>query len=255
MDAPIDQLVSALEARHLADLTRSEVGRALRALSSCYVERRGRLASGGPLETAGKRAAFALYYGPLHFVIASAIVRDSHLAAREIGRIHDLGCGTGVGGAAWALECASSPFVTGTDRSAWAVEEANWLYRQMSVRGRAARIDLSRALRPFRRPFGTEDALLFAYSVNELPSGARSEALAAVESALKNGCRLLVIEPIATRLGNAGWWEEWRTVLAHHDVEEREWRFPAALLPESTRSLGRGAGLRLRELTARTLIR
>jgi hypothetical protein len=49
-----------LEARHLADLEFREVSKALRALSSTYVERRDRLAAGAALGTAGKRAAFAL---------------------------------------------------------------------------------------------------------------------------------------------------------------------------------------------------
>ena len=252
--SPLHQLVSALEARHLANLTRSEAARALRALSSCYVERRGRLASGAPLETAGKRAAFALYYGPLHFAIASAIVRESPLAARAVRTIHDLGCGTGVAGAAWALQSASSPSLAGTDRSAWAVSEANWLYRQLGVRGHATRGEIARGLRPRRGPFGPDDALLFAYSLNELQADARAAALAAVVTAMAGGASLLVIEPIGKRLGNAEWWEEWRDALAAADVLEQEWRFPSALLPEPTRSLARAAGLDPRELTARTLV-
>ncbi|MBA3888795.1 MAG: hypothetical protein H0X67_24180, partial [Acidobacteria bacterium] len=57
--------LEALEGRHLSDLTPAEVARALRALSSCYVERRSKLARGGALDSAGKRAAFALFYAPL----------------------------------------------------------------------------------------------------------------------------------------------------------------------------------------------
>src|SRR4051794_34952504 len=70
LDAMTDRVstwLDALDQRHLADLTSSEVARALRALSSCYVERRARLATGGALDSAGKRAAFALFYAPLHF--------------------------------------------------------------------------------------------------------------------------------------------------------------------------------------------
>jgi hypothetical protein len=52
-------------------LTRPELGRALRALSSCYIERRGKLGDGHALEGRGKRAAFALYYAPLHFLIVA----------------------------------------------------------------------------------------------------------------------------------------------------------------------------------------
>ncbi|HEX2341333.1 MAG TPA: hypothetical protein VHI98_12715, partial [Vicinamibacterales bacterium] len=65
---PIDQWMRALEARHLIDLQFAEVARALRALSSAYVQRRAALATGAALDGAGKRAAFALFYGPLHFL-------------------------------------------------------------------------------------------------------------------------------------------------------------------------------------------
>ena len=72
--SPFDAWLAALDERHLADFRPAEVGRALRALSSCYVERRSRLAEGGALETAGKRAAFALFYAPLHFLTADRVV-------------------------------------------------------------------------------------------------------------------------------------------------------------------------------------
>src|SRR5262245_47178738 len=94
--------LQALEARHLADFRLVEVTRALRALSSAYVERRQAIARGGALDSAGKRAAFALFYGPLHFLAVRHIVRS--LDARPRGDILDLGCGTGTAGAAWALE-------------------------------------------------------------------------------------------------------------------------------------------------------
>src|SRR5215212_5402868 len=109
-DPRIDAWLAALEERHLADLTLSEVARALRALSSCYVERRARLAGGGALEGSGKRAAFALFYGPLHFFVTRRIVRAIFPGGRPRSRIFDLGCGTGTAGAAWALE-ADGPAV------------------------------------------------------------------------------------------------------------------------------------------------
>src|SRR4029450_9957798 len=97
-----DAWLAALAERHLADFRPAEVGRALRALSSCYVERRSRLAEGGALETAGKRAAFALFYAPLHFLTTARIVAELP-AAKAVRDIVDLGCGTGAAGAAWAL--------------------------------------------------------------------------------------------------------------------------------------------------------
>jgi hypothetical protein len=91
-----------LEERHLADLRFSEVTRALRALSSTYVERReSALADRKALDGAGKRAAFALYYGPLHLLLIQHIVRELGITVPP-GLVVDLGCGTGVAGAAIA---------------------------------------------------------------------------------------------------------------------------------------------------------
>src|SRR5882672_8691975 len=106
MTAPIDAWLSALEARHLADLTFPEVSRSLRALSATYVERRDRLREGAALAGAGKRAAFALFYGPLHYLLVREIVRaipEATGGAVLSGppTLIDLGCGTGAAGAAW----------------------------------------------------------------------------------------------------------------------------------------------------------
>ena len=76
--AKLNAWLVAAEHRYLADLRVQEVTRALRALSSAYVERRER-GSGqrvrGALDTAGKRAAFALYYAPLHFMAVTEAAR------------------------------------------------------------------------------------------------------------------------------------------------------------------------------------
>src|SRR5947207_15442230 len=66
--ADVEQWLAALEERHLANLTRPELTRALRALSSCYVERRDRLAQGAALEGGVNLPAFALFYAPIYFL-------------------------------------------------------------------------------------------------------------------------------------------------------------------------------------------
>ena len=71
---PTERWLTALEARHFSDLTFQEVSRSLRALSATYVERRGRIREGAALSGAGKRAAFALFYGPLHYLLVREIV-------------------------------------------------------------------------------------------------------------------------------------------------------------------------------------
>jgi magnesium-protoporphyrin O-methyltransferase len=119
---PFAAWLDALEKRHLRDLTFAEVRRALQALSSLYVERRGRLASGAALESAGKRAAFALYYGPLHFLLVRAIVRALGAAVARPARVVDLGCGTGAFGVA-LLEMGASR-VTGVDLSPASIDLA-----------------------------------------------------------------------------------------------------------------------------------
>jgi hypothetical protein len=67
--------LASLETKHLRELTFREVSRSLRALSATYVERRHRLVEGAALSGRGKRAAFALFYGPLHHLLVAHIVR------------------------------------------------------------------------------------------------------------------------------------------------------------------------------------
>jgi hypothetical protein len=117
-----ERWVKALEARHLSSLTFQEVRKGLQALSSLYVERRSRIAGGGAMDGAGKRAAFALFYGPLHFLLVEEIVRRLGVAcpgrtSPHPVKILDIGCGTAAAGSAWALQCGHRPAVTGVEQS------------------------------------------------------------------------------------------------------------------------------------------
>ena len=111
--------VRALEERHLADLTFSEVSRALRALSSAYVERRARLSGGAALSGAGKRAAFALFYGPLHYLLVQHIATALGAARLRTSSLVDLGCGTGAAGAACAGSASGSARTISRIRRKW----------------------------------------------------------------------------------------------------------------------------------------
>jgi SAM-dependent methyltransferase len=244
-DKRFDAWVAALEERHLSDLTASQVARALRALSSCYVERRRDLAAGAALGTRGKRAAFALFYAPIHFLVVRHVVRGLGLASGPVRDIHDLGCGTGPAGAAWALEVERAR-VLGTDRHPWAVAEAAWTYRQLGIEARAARQDISRL--PLAPSAAT--GIVSAYTINELPGPARDELLARLLRAHRAGARILIVEPIARRL--TPWWGAWEAAFTTAGGGADEWRFPAEL-PSRQRVLARAAGLTVRELTARTL--
>jgi SAM-dependent methyltransferase len=238
--AAFDAWLAALDERHLANLTQSEVTRALRALSSCYVERREKLASGGPLDSAGKRAAFALFYAPLHFLVTREIVRALG-AATGVQRIVDLGCGTGSAGAAYALEAGAA--VEGIDRNAWAVAEANWTYKVLRLRGRATTGMIQRT----RLLGASGEGILAAYAVNELPDADRQALLPRVIGARDKGSRVLIVEPIARRMNR--WWDDWRDALT---AREDEWRFRVPLPPRQ-KLLAKGAGLDAQGLTARTL--
>lgn len=235
--------LAALEARHLADLTVSETARALRALSSCYVERRAKV--GTALDTKGKRAAFALFYAPLHFVVVREVVRAIPGATASITHIHDLGCGTGSAGVAWAVECGR-PRMDGVDRHPWAVAEANWTYRELGLAGRAAQGDVDRVRLAGERG----DGILAAYTVNELPEPTRDALLPRLLAAHARGARVLIVEPIARRM--APWWDAWEKAFAAAGGSAAEWRFKTPLPPRQ-RELGKAAGLDPRELTARSL--
>jgi hypothetical protein len=244
-DSRLTGWLAALDERHLADLTPREVARALRALSSCYVERRGKLAAGGALDSSGKRAAFALFYGPLHFLVVREIVRALPGALSPIDTLIDLGCGTGAAGAAWASE-APTRGITGVDRNGWAVSEATATYRAFGLSGRATQGDLLR----IRLESEPRDAILAAYTINELQDSTRRELLPRLIAAHERGARVLVIEPIARRLG--AWWPEWADACQRAEGRADEWRFATAL-PTRQRHLAKAAGLDPRVLTARSL--
>jgi hypothetical protein len=227
----------------LANLRMPEVTRALRAVSSAYVQRRGR-AIGATLDGAGKRAAFALFYAPLHFLITDFVVRDlgAHMPAPRT--ILDIGCGTGAAGAAWSVESDGVP-VTGTDRHPWAIEEARWTYRHFGLNGRTRLADVTRL--PPLRP-GT--AVVAAFVLNELPERQRERFEQQLIEAAGRGVRILVIEPIARSI--TPWWERSAARFIHAGGRADEWRFPIDLPPQ-LRQLDKAAGLDHRELTARSL--
>jgi SAM-dependent methyltransferase len=226
-------------------LTFSELRRAVQALSTWYVERRGEMRPGTALSSAGKRAAFAMFYGPLHFLTVRRIVRELGAHDPPPSRIFDLGCGTGAAGAAWALEAGAGPRLSGVDRHPWAAAEARWSWEQLELRGTARRGDLARVELP-----GREAAIVAAYTVNELSDDQRQILLRRVLDASRRGARVLIVEPIALRA--LPWWKEWSTALGEQSGRADTWRFPSAL-PGLLGRLDRAAGLDHRELTARSL--
>ncbi len=242
--AEVEAWYAALEARHLDTLTFTEVRRALQALFSLYVERRDRLGRGAALDGSGKRAAFALFYGPLHFLVVREIVRALHVDPRP-RRIVDLGCGTGVAGAAWAIEAGGRPAVSGVDGSGWAIGEAEWNLRTLGVTATLRRGNLVEA------PLGAAgEGIVAAYAVNELDDGARAELLRRLLAAHTKGSRVLLVEPIARR--PVPFWPVWADAFRAAGGRDDTWRFPA-VFPERMKLLDKAAGLDHREMTARSL--
>jgi hypothetical protein len=237
--------ISALESRHFRDLTFPEISRALRALSSAYVERRHKLSEGAALSGAGKRAAFALFYGPLHFLLVHHIVNALPNATGSCETLIDLGCGTGASGAAWASACAKPPRVLGIDRHPWAIAEAARTYDDFTFESRVRQDDVTSA----RLPKGPA-SLLAAFTINELSDESRGTMLARLLDRAAHGDRVLVVEPLAGFV--APWWNRWREAFASAGGRADEWRVRAEL-PEIVAKLDRAAGLNHREITGRSL--
>ena len=236
--------LAALEARHLADLTFPEVARALRALSATYVERRRKIAEGAALSGAGKRAAFALFYGPLHYILIRHIAETLPGAAGHADVVVDLGCGTGAAGAAWASSSATR-CVFGVDRNAWAAAEASRTYREFGLDGRVRQDDVASVRLPKAR-----SAIVAAFTMNELAHGPRDDVMARLVDRVQHGDRVLIVEPLAGFV--APWWNRWGDAFTAIGGRADEWRVTTEL-PPIVAKLDRAAGLNHREITGRSL--
>ena len=239
-----ERWLQALEARHFSDLTFQEVARSLRALSSTYVERRDGIREGAALSGAGKRAAFALFYGPLHYLLVREIVQTLNLLSGSPTLI-DLGCGTGAAGAAWAEACRTTPQVVGIDIHPWVLTEAAWTWREFGLRAKTVRADVATAKLP-----APPAMILAAFTVNELSEQGRASLLPRLLERAAQGDRVLIVEPLARSV--ARWWGRWQQEFTAAGGRGDEWRFRVDL-PPLVAKLDRAAGLNHRELTGRSL--
>ncbi len=245
--ARASRYLDALLERHLKDLKFSELTRALRALSAGYVEKREEGGLARALDGRGKRAAFGLYYGATHFLVTVALIRELDLGFAGAGRptVLDLGCGTGVGGAAWALLSADPTLVIGADRSSFALHEARWTYQTLRVKGETSR-SITQTLNSIRRPEG----IVIGWTLNELDEAKRDLIAEGILPWVVKGSRLLVIEPVSKRV--APWWDEWTKRFPAHrcSVFEKKLRLD---LPPKIALLARSAGLGTEAAAVRVL--
>ena len=246
------EFLEALERRHLANLTRPEFTKAVRALSIRYVERRGQLPTRSPLDSAGKRAAFGLFYAPLHMLTVEAAVAAVAADARPTHLI-DLGCGTGVCSAAWAMSLPSPrPSIDGYDLHPWALDEARWNWRTLGLQGRAVRLDAVAAMErtATSRASLAGHAIIAGWAVNELEAPARERLRLAVTTAISKGASFLMLEPLAR--GVAPWWDDWTRALTPFGVISGDYKFDVDLPPRLA-EFSDGAGFNARTLSARVM--
>lgn len=227
-----------LEKRHLSRLRLAEVARALRALSSAYVERRQTaIPARRVLDSDGKRAAFALYYGPLHFLATRHVLEERYQApAPGPGPrlVIDLGCGTGAVGLAAAAAIGATR-IHGVDVHPWAVAEARASYARCGFEATTARRPVTTVRLPDAPAF-----IVAGYVANELPGPDRAVLLESLLRAIRQGSSVLVLEPLSGRA--APWWPEWETAFAAHAAHADAWTLTLEP-PSLTRQLGVAAGL------------
>ena len=239
----VDGWLSQAVARQ-APLEFRDLRKGVQALSARYVEKRGAAeALSGALDSPARRGAFATYYAALHLLqgyLCALHVDDSW---RGVQRLVDLGAGTGAAGFGAALAMPEAPAIEAWDRSGWALAEARAAARDLGLRLRTRRQDLSRGL-PRLRP---SDGILAGWFLNELPEAARADAVDKLSEAVAAGARLLIIEPLAGAA--APWWRDVHDTLGGNAIEVRE----RLQLPRWISDMDKAAGLDHGELRARAM--
>jgi SAM-dependent methyltransferase len=250
----VDAWLADVVARHTRELRSAEFLKAVRALSVRYVERRADLPIRAAADTAGKRAAFAGFFAPLHFVIAQRVLQRLDAGGVDVHDILDLGCGTGVTSAAWALALRQHVVIRGVDRQAWAIDEARWNWQRLGLEGRGRGADLvaaaeQLAARPNRHAVD-RTGIVLGWSANELEAAARQRLRDALVALARAGSAILVLEPLARRA--TPWWAGWVDAFAVCGGRAAEWKLPMDL-PEPLARVDAAAGFRRDDLSARSL--
>lgn len=238
--------MGSVETRHLQRLTFSELRRALKSLSDHYIAGRPNRA----LDSRGKRAAFAAFYGPLHYLMVAAVARRLGISrsVESLGAVVDLGCGTGTCGAA-VVSATSTPGAVrllGIDLSNWATQETKATYAALQLRGTTRTADLAK----FDLKQGPACVYILGFVVNELPTPLQDRLRHQLLAARRRGCCVLVIEPIAHRL--TGYWAGWQEEVVADGGRTDEWHIPSPL-PELLRRLDRATRMNHSVLKCKSL--
>jgi hypothetical protein len=247
----VERWIDAVLDRHTAAMTTREFVKAVRALSARYVERRAELGRRSPIDSAGKRAAFAAVFAPLHLITAFRLLRALGPAIGPVSHVTDLGCGTGAASAAWALTRPEPPTIGGIDADGWSLTEAAWNWRTLGLRGRTSRGDMLHAMAAGPRTSAGVQGIVLGWSVNELPPDARDRLLSTLLDRIRDGTTVLVLEPIARSV--SPWWPAWTTRFTEAGGRADEWKLDATL-PGRLREIDRAAGFRRDALGVRTLL-
>ena len=185
-----------------------------------------------------------MYYGPLHFLLIQHIVRELGLTPGP-GTIVDLGCGTGVGGAALAASVTPPRPVLGIDTHPWTLDEARFTYKAFGLHAEVRRGHAGR----LRLPPDTS-VVVAAFVVNELNDADRAQLLQALVGGTGRRPRVLIIEPISQRI--SPWWDQWAAAFTAAGGRADLWKARVDTPPLVTR-LAKASGLRPELLTARSL--
>lgn len=251
----VEPWIREILSRYMPPLEFSEIRQGARALSSLYVERRHRShLSKRSVEGEGKRAAFASYYAPLHFLTVYGTLLEAF--DRTVGdppptRLFDGGCGTGACGVAWAVAAENcfgrAPRLTAFDRSGWALSEARRTRRHFGIRGRTRAGSLPQHLPHLKRG----DAVILGWVVNELADEERERLLVRLIESRRRGALIYLFEPLAGRL--SPWWEGWQRRLEPEGMGSAIVKFEIAR-PDWVWKLDEATGLDHRQVGARVLL-
>ena len=157
----------------------------------------------------------------------------------------DLGCGTGVAGAAWARAFPHPSRIVGVDRHPWAIGEAAWTYRALGLHAQTVKNDVTRHRLP-----GAGAGIVAAWCLNELEAAARAAVRERLLDAAGRGARVLVVEPVAGAMVPE--WADWVAAVEAAGGRADQWRLELEL-PDIVRKLDRAAGLHHRTVTVRSL--